>query len=269
MDYILAFDAGTGSLRAVLFDTDGNQIGCSQEEWIHLSDERYPGSMGFDYEANWSLLIACIKDLLKETGVDPKQIKGISATSMREGIVLYNASGDEIWACANVDSRASEEVSYLKQTYEELEEKLYHLSGQTFALSAIPRILWLKNHLPDVYEEVSSMTMLNDWILYKLSGTLQVDPSNGCTTGIFDLNNRKWASGYLKECGLKDAFFTPVNEAGTVIGEVGAKVSALTGLAEEQKLWLVVEMPKWLQWGQERLKTSKRWCQGAPFGSRK
>ena len=106
----------------------------------HLSDERYPGSMGFDYEANWSLLIACIKDLLKETGVDPKQIKGISATSMREGIVLYNASGDEIWACANVDSRASEEVSYLKQTYEELEEKLYHLSGQTFALSAIPRI---------------------------------------------------------------------------------------------------------------------------------
>ncbi|NQD66911.1 autoinducer-2 kinase [Bacillus haikouensis] len=236
MDYILAFDAGTGSLRAVLFDTDGNQIGCSQEEWIHLSDERYPGSMGFDYEANWSLLIGCIKDLLKETGVNPKQIKGISATSMREGIVLYNSSGEEVWACANVDSRASEEVSYLKQTCEELEETLYQLSGQTFALGAIPRILWLKNNLPDVYEQVSIMTMLNDWILYKLSGTLQADPSNGCTTGIFDLNKRKWASGYLQECGLKDSFFPPVNEAGTVIGEIGTEVAGMTGLAEGTKV---------------------------------
>jgi autoinducer-2 kinase len=236
MDYILAFDAGTGSLRAVLFDTDGNQIGCSQEEWIHLSDERYPGSMGFDYEANWSLLIGCIKDLLKVTGVNPKQIKGISATSMREGIVLYNSSGEEVWACANVDSRASEEVSYLKQTCEELEETLYQLSGQTFALGAIPRILWLKNHLPDVYEQVSVMTMLNDWILYKLSGILQVDPSNGCTTGIFDLSKRGWATGYLQECGLKESFFTPVHEAGTVIGEVEAEAAVLTGLAEGTKV---------------------------------
>ena len=34
--------------------------------------------------------------------------------------------------------------------------------------------------------------MLNDWILYKLSGVLQIDPSNGCTSGIFDLQNRVW-----------------------------------------------------------------------------
>ena len=193
--------------------------------------------MGFDYEANWSLLIGCIKDLLKKTGVDSKEIKGISATSMREGIVLYNASGEEVWACANVDSRASEEVSYLKQTCEELEHKLYQLSGQTFALGAIPRILWLKNHLPEVYKQVSAMTMLNDWILYKLSGTLQVDPSNGCTTGIFDLNDREVGLiDYLAGCGLKDSFFTPVNEAGTVIGEIGAEVAALTGLAEGTKV---------------------------------
>ncbi|MGF2616325.1 autoinducer-2 kinase [Rossellomorea vietnamensis] len=236
MDYILAFDAGTGSLRAVLFDSEGNQIGCSQEEWIHLSDERYPGSMGFDYDANWSLLVGCVRNLLKETGIDSKRIKGISATSMREGIVLYDEEGKEVWACANVDSRASEEVFFLKENHEELEAMLYELSGQTFALGAIPRILWLKNHLPEVYERVSAMTMLNDWILYKLSGTLQVDPSNGCTTGIFDLNKREWASGYLKECWLKDSIFTPVNEAGTVIGEVGAEIAGLTGLAQGTKV---------------------------------
>ncbi|MFD1357879.1 autoinducer-2 kinase [Fictibacillus halophilus] len=236
MDYILAFDAGTGSIRSVLFDLDGNQIGCSQEEWIHLSDERYPGSMGFDYEANWQLLISCIKDVLSRTGVEPHNIKAISATSMREGIVLYNSSGKEIWACANVDSRASEEVSQLKKTCKELEQKLYQLSGQTFALGAVPRLLWLKNNLPDLYEKTAAMTMINDWILYKLSGTLQVDPSNGCTTGIFDLTKRDWASGYLQECGLKDSILTPVNEAGTLIGEISREAASSTGLAHGTKV---------------------------------
>ncbi|PLT32030.1 autoinducer-2 kinase [Bacillus sp. V5-8f] len=236
MKYILAYDAGTGSIRAVLFDTDGNQIGFSQHEWIHVSDKRYPGSMGFDYENNWQLLIKCTRDVIRKTSVNPEDIKAISATSMREGIVLYNSSGDEIWACANVDSRASEEVSYLKQTYQMLEEKLYQLSGQTFALGAVPRLLWLKNNMPDVYEQTASMTMLNDWILYKLSGVLQVDPSNGCTTGIFDLKSRDWARGYLQKCGLKDTLFTPVNEAGTVIGEIGGEVASLTGLAKGTKV---------------------------------
>jgi autoinducer-2 kinase len=236
MDYILAFDAGTGSIRAVLFDKDGNQIGCSQEEWLHQSDERYPGSMGFDYDSNWQLIISCIKDVLSRTGVDPLHIKAISATSMREGIVLYNSSGKEIWACANVDSRASEEVFQLKKNYGELEQKLYQLSGQTFALGAVPRLLWLKKNLPDLYEQTAAMTMLNDWILFKLSGTLQVDPSNGCTTGIFDLTKRDWASGYLQECGLKDSLFTQVNEAGTVIGEINKETASSTGLAQGTKV---------------------------------
>ena len=46
--YLLAVDAGTGSIRAVLFDTDGNQLGCVQEEWTHKEDPKYPGSMNFD-----------------------------------------------------------------------------------------------------------------------------------------------------------------------------------------------------------------------------
>lgn len=46
--YLLAIDAGTGSVRAVLFDTIGNQIACCQQEWEHKEDPRWPGSMDFD-----------------------------------------------------------------------------------------------------------------------------------------------------------------------------------------------------------------------------
>ena len=47
--YLMAIDAGTGSVRAVLFDLEGNQLGCSQQEWEHVENPRYPGSMDFDW----------------------------------------------------------------------------------------------------------------------------------------------------------------------------------------------------------------------------
>ena len=72
--------------------------------------------------------------------------------------------------------------------------------------------------------------MLNDWILYKLSDVLQIDPSNGCTSGIFDLQNRNWDNDVAKECGITLPFSPKVNEAGTVIGNVTKECAALTGL---------------------------------------
>ena len=59
---------------------------------------------------------------------------------MREGFVLYDQDGQEIWACANVDGRASVEVSELKGIRSHL-EKIYIQSGQTFSLGALPRLL--------------------------------------------------------------------------------------------------------------------------------
>lgn len=103
MSTLLAFDAGTGSIRAVLFDLQGNQIAVSQKEWVHKTDPRYPGSMNFDVKANWQLVQQCTKEVLQKSNILPSSIQAISATSMREGFVLYDKNGQEIWACANVE----------------------------------------------------------------------------------------------------------------------------------------------------------------------
>ena len=63
-NYLLAIDAGTGSIRAVLFDRKGNQLSCVQEEWEHREDPKYPGSMDFDWERNWELASSCIRRVL-------------------------------------------------------------------------------------------------------------------------------------------------------------------------------------------------------------
>ena len=218
--YLMAIDAGTGSVRAVIFDIDGNQIAMAQEEWTHLAQEGVAHSMGFDCERNWDLTVFCIKKSIQLAKIDPKDIVAVSSTSMREGIVLYDKEGKELFAVANVDARASDEVKYLKEHFQGVEEEFYKESGQTFALGAIPRILWLKNNQPNIYNQVAKIGMISDWILYKLSGVFSSDPSNAGTSGIFSLEKRDWVASMASKVGLKEDIFPPIFEVGEVIGKV-------------------------------------------------
>src|SRR3989339_809555 len=220
MKYLMAIDAGTGSVRAVVFDTLGNQISVSQKEWTHLEEEGVPNSMSFDFDANWTLTCRCIKESLQSANLSGEDIAALSATSMREGIVLYDKEGKELWAVANVDARADKEVRFLKENFKGIEEEFYAESGQTFALGAILRIMWLKNNRPEIYERVAKISMIGDWILYKLCKVIATDPSNGGTTGIFSLKNRDWVSEMAKRVGLKDDIFPKVLEVGTLMGSV-------------------------------------------------
>jgi len=236
--YLMAVDAGTGSVRAVIFDTQGNQRGCVQKEWEHLEDPAYPGSMNFDWNVNWNLTCSCIKEVLSKTGIHAKDIEAVSTTSMREGIVLYSAEDGvpggyaEIWACANVDARAKDEVTQLKQINSGLEKDLYLKTGQTFALGALPRLLWVKNKLPDVYKKTERISMINDWIIFRLSGTLAAEPSNGSTTGLIDLKTRTWDIDIARRCNLRDDIFPEVKECGTIAAKVSKKGAEQSGLIE-------------------------------------
>lgn len=228
--YLMAVDAGTGSVRAVLFDLEGNQIGCVQEEWNHKEDPRWSGSMDFDWVHNWRLASGCIRGVLAETKIDPADIAAVSTTCMREGIVLYDDAGNEIWACANVDARSTDEVAELIQMDPELEKEIYMESGETYALGALPRLLWVKNKMPDIYEHIATVGMFNDWLIYKLTGKIAVEPSNGSTTGIFNLQKRAWDPGIAKKCGVRDDIFPPVAECGTVLANISEAGAATTGL---------------------------------------
>ncbi|WP_076414603.1 autoinducer-2 kinase [Shewanella sp. UCD-KL12] len=230
-EYLLAIDAGTGSGRAVLFDLQGKQISVGQEEWQHLAEAGVDNSMGFDFDNDWPLLCRCIKQAINNAEVTPQQIISVSATSMREGIVVFDKNGNEIWAVANVDARASKQVTALKASSPDIEYRDYQQSGQTFALGALPRLLWLKEHHPELYDQVASVAMLSDWVLAKLSGVIATDPSNAGTTGIFSLASRNWAPEMAKEVGLNPAIFPPVVETGTKIGEVTAQAARDSGLS--------------------------------------
>lgn len=228
--YFLVIDAGTGSGRAVLFDIEGKQISVGQEEWNHLSETNVPASMGFDFATNWPLICRCIRKALNDAQIQPEEVVAVSASSMREGIVLYDKKGRELWGVANVDGRASAEVEELKARFPELEKDFYAESGQTYALGALPRLLWVKKNRPEIYEQTEKLSMISDWVLAKLSGEISSDPSNAGTAGIFSLQNRTWQSWMAQKVEVKCCIYPECVESGTVIGEVNSKAADETGL---------------------------------------
>ncbi|MFP1483515.1 FGGY family carbohydrate kinase [Escherichia coli] len=117
-----------------------------------------------------------------------------------------------------MDARAAREVSELKELHNNtFENEVYRATGQTLALSAIPRSLWLAHHRSDIYRQASTITMISDWLAYMLSGELAVDPSNAGTTGLLDLTTRDWETCIAGYGWPACRYLSPVKETGTLL----------------------------------------------------
>jgi autoinducer-2 kinase len=229
-ELLLAIDAGTGSCRAVLFTLEGAQLTASHREYRHPELPGIPGSQVFETETNWQLICACVREVLDAAHVSGASVKAVSAASMREGMVLYDVRGREIWACPNVDSRASEQASELVDSG--AAQEIYEHSGDWVAITAPARFLWIAKHEPDLFASIAHVGMLGDWILTRLSGSFVTDPSLGSSSGMFDLEARTWSNRILDICGLDVSVFPAVVDPGTVVGGVTPQAAAMTGLRE-------------------------------------
>jgi autoinducer-2 kinase len=227
---LLAIDAGTGSCRAVLFAPDGRQVAIAQREYSHPELPGVAGSQVFDTSASWRLICDCVREALAGAGVSGSAVAAVSATSMREGMVLYDERGREIWACPNVDSRAGEQAGELIRSG--AAQEIYERAGDWVSITAPARFLWIAQNEPEVFAAIAHVGMLGDWILTKLSGEFVTDPSLGSSSGMFELAERRWSDRVLEICGLDRAVFPRVVEAGTVVGSVTARAAEQTGLLE-------------------------------------
>jgi autoinducer 2 (AI-2) kinase len=147
---------------------------------------------------------------------------------MREGVVLYDRAGREIWACPNVDSRSAEEAADLVR--EGAAEKIYAEAGDWVSITTPARLRWLARHRPDILDATGSLGMLSDWIVYRLSGAQVTEPSCGSSSGMFTLAQRAWSATIPALCGLPADVLPPVVDPGTVVGQVTPAAAGQTGL---------------------------------------
>jgi autoinducer-2 kinase len=226
----MTIDVGTGSGRAILFDLQGNQVAVSQREWLPKADPEYPGALDFDTRESWKLLTETTREAMKRGNVAASSILAVTATSMREGVVLYNKKNEVIWACPNVDARATAEV--VEMVKQGLGKPIYRIGGDWLSIISPPRLWWIRKHKPEIYNEIAHVHMLSDWVLFELSGRYVTDPTNGSSSGIFDLAKRVWSDEICKIADLPRGVYADVCESGTVIGKVTKKAAEATGLLE-------------------------------------
>ncbi len=228
MSHTLAIDLGTGSCRAVIFDGGGRQVAIGQREWTHAELPGAPGSQVFDTARNWTLICDCIREALDRGGIASRDIAAVSGTSMREGMVLYDADGHEIWACPNVDSRAGAEAARLVANGDA--RRLFDQGGDWVSITSPARFLWIREHEPSTFERIAHVGMLSDWVLFRLTGRFVTDPSSGSSSNLFDLRARTWSNASLELVGLSSEVVPEVLEPGTVVGPLIARAAEETGL---------------------------------------
>src|SRR6185295_3142690 len=170
MDAIVTLDAGTGSGRCVVFDPDGRVLAKSQEPFVYrtFTDPDLPMLRGFDLDADrfWAALARCAREAI---GALPHGtcIRGVIATSQREGCVFLDRAGAVLYAGPNLDARAALEGMELLEKLPA--PRLHGLTGHAPAyIFPVARYLWFRKHHDA--SRVARLLMLNDWITFLLSG---------------------------------------------------------------------------------------------------
>jgi autoinducer 2 (AI-2) kinase len=227
--YVVAIDAGTGSCRSIVFDGAGAQVASSSCEWSHPPEPGVSGSHAFDTARNWTLIAECVRRSLQRARLRADAIAAVSVSSMREGVVLYDKAGRELWACPNVDGRAGAEAAELVASG--AAKRIYEIAGDWVAITAPARLRWLARHEPDLFARVDSMGMLSDWIIYRLTGRHVTEPSAASSSAMFDLRARTWSAELVELCGLDPDAMPEVVDSGTVVGDVSAVAGPEAGLA--------------------------------------
>ncbi len=162
MAVILALDAGTGGAKAVVFDTAGRLLGSSSQAWEYeiVANAQVPmvKEYAFDPEEFWGILCACARAALAAAGAD--DLLGVICTSQREGCVLLDAGGAELYAGPNLDSRAFlEGLEVLERLGA---ERLYQITGHSAPfIFPLARYMWHRKNRP---AEVAHLLMINDWM---------------------------------------------------------------------------------------------------------
>ena len=164
--------------------------------------------------------------------MDAADIAAVSTTCMREGIVLYDEAGQEIWACANVDARSDDEVGQLIRMNPELEKEIYRESARPTPWAPLPRILWVKNKLPETLRARENRQHVQRLADLQAHRRAQDRAQQRLYHRHLDLQKRRWDAAIMRKVGLKDDIFPPVAECGEVVSRVNARGAADTGLKE-------------------------------------
>ena len=165
----LGIDVGTTGVKAVLFDGSGAEIGAGLAEY-KLETPR-PDIVELDAEVYWQSVCRAVKEAFGASATRPERLRALSITGQAETLVMVDRDFRPLRkAIVGLDNRAAAEAKEIEERFGA--EELFRMSGQTEMLPCWPaaKILWYRNREPELFRRTAYYLMVEDYILYKLTG---------------------------------------------------------------------------------------------------
>ena len=241
-EYILALDQGTTSSRAILFDRHQNIVGISQKEFT----QHYPreGWVEHDPMEIYSSQYAVMMEVIAQSGVDIKKIRGIGITNQRETTILWDAKTGRpiynaiVWQCR----RTADLVDRLKQ--QGLGEYIRETTGLVpDAYFSATKIAWILDHVPDGRERAKRGEILfgtvDSWLIWKLTGggAHVTDMTNASRTMLFNIRTLQWDERLLEALDIPKEMLPQVKSSSEIYGytTIQGEEVPIAGIAGDQQ----------------------------------
>jgi len=228
--YIVAHDVGTGGNKAVLVDTEGNvratafapyAVQYPRPDWAEQQPEDW-----------WHAVATTTRQVVAQAGITPGDVMCMVHTTQMLGIVPM---GDDarplrpaiIW----LDGRAPEQAERIMRKF--LGPKVFALvaGAELSGKDGLPKLLWLKENEPQVYERMQCFLDVNGYLTYRATGKMVFEWSCASAFG-FDLKKKDWLRSIIGYVGLDLDRFPSLVRSIDQVGGLTAEAAQACGLLE-------------------------------------
>lgn len=230
MDLLLGIDVGTTNCKAVAYNERGEPVASGKTAMItHYKND---GTSYYDPVQIWEAVVGVIRQTVTKLNVTDKII-AISVASMGEAGVPVDRNGTPIYPVITwFDSRS------LPQSHELAEkignERIFEITGlDNNPIFSVSKLMWIREHEPEVYARIDKWLCISDYIYLKLSGVIATDYSIASRTMALDISTRDWSDEILDKSGLARSLFPDLVASGTVLGKVAREAAEKTGLSQD------------------------------------
>ena len=230
---VMAVDVGTGSARVGLFDRHGALL--ARAERPILMNQPLPDHAEHDSEDIWQAVCAAAKETVTAAKLSPDAVAGISfdatcslvALDADDRPISVSTTGEDLWnTIVWMDHRAIEEAEECTASG----HIVLNSVGRTMSPEMeIPKLMWLKRHLPDQWQRYGRFLDLADFLTFKASGSNQRSCCTlTCKWTYLAHEQPGWQADFLNQMGLGDLM-----ERGKLPPEASAIGEPLGKLTEE------------------------------------
>jgi len=224
----LGVDLGTSEIKLLLLD-DAHRVAATASEALFIEQPQPLWSEQHPH-AWWTALDTAMLRLRAQAGAALGAVQAIGLSGQMHGAVLLDAAGDVLRpAMLWNDGRSGAQCAALEAALPRLHAIAGNLAMPGFTA---PKLLWLREHEPAVFDRTASVLLPKDWLRWRLSGERITDCSDASGTLWLDVGARRWSPELLAASGLSAAQMPSLVEGSAAAGRLRAEWAQRWGLRQ-------------------------------------